>query len=108
MPWSKDPASRRRSNATYNAEYRRNRPLALERARYRCEIRIEGTCTYHATQADHIVPVIQGGTHALSNLRAACEPCHRKVTAQQGGGYRRNARPQDPQPKQSTIWQRTL
>ena len=102
MPWPTDRESKRRSDATYNAEYRRNRKICLERARWRCEIRLEG-CTRRATQADHITPVSRGGGHGLGNLRAACESCHRKVTAQQGGGFRAAAKA-DPQPRPTTAW----
>lgn len=33
-------------------------------------------------EADHIVPVVDGGTHELANLRTLCVPCHRFETAQ--------------------------
>jgi len=105
MPWPTDRESKRRSDATYSdPEYQRNRRTCLENARHRCEIRIEGVCTHRATQVDHIIPVSQGGTHALANLRASCQPCHRKVTAQQGGGYRNRAASQDPDPRPGTVW----
>lgn len=104
MPWPTDRESKRRSDATYNdPEYRRNRVACLERARHRCEIALEDICEGRATQTDHIVAVSLGGTHALSNLRAACPACHRKVTAQQGGGYRRS-QASDPAPRPSTAW----
>lgn len=36
----------------------------------------------HAWEADHIVPVIEGGGECdLTNLRTLCLPCHRKETA---------------------------
>lgn len=31
-------------------------------------------------EADHIVPIAEGGVHALSNLRTLCIWCHRKAT----------------------------
>ena len=31
--------------------------------------------------ADHIVPVVEGGTMTLDNLRTLCVPCHRSETA---------------------------
>lgn len=31
-------------------------------------------------EADHIVPVVEGGTHALENLRTLCVPCHKGQT----------------------------
>jgi 5-methylcytosine-specific restriction endonuclease McrA len=77
MTCTKTPADRRRDSETYNAEYRRNRKTTLDRARYRCEIQTD-VCTGKATTCDHILPVSQGGTHALSNLRAACSPQDRR------------------------------
>lgn len=32
-------------------------------------------------EADHTVPLVDGGTHDLSNYRTLCIPCHRSVTA---------------------------
>ena len=32
-------------------------------------------------EADHIVPVVEGGDSNLENVRTLCIPCHRKVTA---------------------------
>lgn len=31
--------------------------------------------------ADHVVPVVEGGTVALDNLRTLCVPCHKRETA---------------------------
>lgn len=33
-------------------------------------------------EADHIVPVVEGGDSNLENIRTLCIPCHRKVTAE--------------------------
>lgn len=30
--------------------------------------------------ADHIVPLVEGGAHSLENLRTLCVPCHQRVT----------------------------
>ncbi len=32
-------------------------------------------------ELDHIVPLIDGGTHALENLQTLCTPCHKTKTA---------------------------
>lgn len=32
-------------------------------------------------ECDHILPVADGGTNALDNLRALCVACHKRVTA---------------------------
>jgi len=57
--------------------------------RWRCELRLGGVCIGAASECDHVVAVADGGGHELSNLRAACSPCHKATTAQQGGGFRR-------------------
>jgi 5-methylcytosine-specific restriction protein A len=59
----------------YDRRYRANRFVALERARWRCQIRGPG-CHGWATQADHVVPVAMGGSNELANLRAACARCN--------------------------------
>lgn len=41
---------------------------------------------------DHVVPLIEGGSHELSNLRTLCVPCHKATTveaAQRRAGERR-------------------
>ena len=102
MPWStakKDPA--------YNtAEYRRARLECLRRARWRCQIRLEG-CQGAASEADHEAGLASDPHHRT--LRAACTSCHRKVTAQQGKGARavksgRQVAP-DPKPRPRTRWE---
>lgn len=32
-------------------------------------------------EADHIVPVVEGGDSNLENIRTLCIPCHRAATA---------------------------
>jgi 5-methylcytosine-specific restriction endonuclease McrA len=105
MTWQKSRDDRARDAEVYGPTYRRNRKTCLQSAGHRCQIRIAGVCVGRATQADHIVPASAGGGDELSNLRAACTPCHRKVTAQQGGGYRGRSKPApDPQPRPGTVW----
>ena len=52
------------------------RLATLERDRYRCQIK--GTkCLGTANEADHIVPLVEGGApFDPDNLRAACKPCN--------------------------------
>ena len=77
----------------------------MRRARWRCELRIEGVCIGAASECDHIVAVADGGGHELSNLRAACSPCHKARTAQQGGGFRRGGGTrEDPACQPRTAW----
>lgn len=64
-----------------SAEYARNRQHRYERARGRCE-----ACGIHleagAWDCDHLVPIRQGGTNDLTNLRILCRPCHKRKTAE--------------------------
>jgi len=100
MPWKNDPQTRRQSSRTYGPDWRKQRGLALKRDRGQCVL-----CgSNRHPQVDHITPVSQGGTHQLTNLRTLCLDCHRKVTAQQGRGYRQTSQTQDPAPKPSTAW----
>lgn len=56
--------------------WRQARAQTLERDGYECQLRLKG-CTGKATQADHIIPVAEGGPpFELANLRAACEHCN--------------------------------
>ena len=36
-------------------------------------------------EADHVLALIEGGTHGLENLRTLCLPCHRRETAALAG-----------------------
>lgn len=36
-----------------------------------------------ANEVDHILPLAQGGTNELTNLRSLCKPCHSRKTARQ-------------------------
>jgi 5-methylcytosine-specific restriction protein A len=104
MPWRNSPGDRSRSSSAYGAAYRRNRDECMRRASWRCEIRLEGVCIGAASECDHIVSVADGGGHGLANLRAACGPCHKARSAQQGGGYRRGNRKADPDFQPRTQW----
>lgn len=101
MPWrDRTPEQRRRDNATYaSPEYLRNRKLALRRANGRCE-----RCGRRARlQVDHVIPVAQGGSHALANLQALCSgpgSCHAHKTAVES----HDREPADPQPRPRTVW----
>lgn len=99
MTWRKTQADRARDARVYqDPEYVANKRLVRQRSGGRCEIQTPGTCTSRATSCDHIIPVSQGGTHNLANLRDACGPCHRHKTATEGG------RKPDPQPLARTGW----
>lgn len=34
-------------------------------------------------ELDHVVPLIDGGSHELANLQSLCTPCHKKKTAEE-------------------------
>lgn len=97
MPWEtarKDPAYGR-------SAWKRARLACLKRARWKCEIRTPGTCTGAASEADHIYGLANDPEH--KHLRAACEACHRAVTARQGNAAR-TTQVTDPQPQPRTAW----
>jgi HNH endonuclease len=108
LPWDSSREKRERDRQVYNAEYRRNAAT--------CKRQASGYCSgcqhkHHRLEADHIIPVAQGGTHAESNLQAMCKGpgtcnCHGRKTAQEGGGGRNHAgqQPADPAPRPVTRW----
>lgn len=97
MPWS-----RADDNPLYHtAAWRRARAKALRDARWRCQARLDG-CQGAASQADHINGIANDPEH--KHLQAVCTSCHRKITAQQGGGYRNGRGPGDPEPTPRTKW----
>ena len=98
MPWEKSREERRQDSQRYGAAWRRARLACLRAANWRCQIRLVG-CAGAASEVDHVDGAANDPGHR--NLRAACKPCHRQVTAQQGGGYRQ---PHDPEPRPRTAW----
>ena len=109
MPWDNSPAKRARDAEVYGSvEYRRNKAIVRKRSGGRCEVLAGGRAcgSRDRVQCDHIVPVSQGGTHHVENLRSICFPCHSKKTAREGGGYRRTGqRPKrDPALTPRTKW----
>lgn len=81
VPWE---GSTRRETLPANW-YTEIRPAVLERDKYRCRIGFEGLCVVDANQVDHIG---DRDDHRLEMLRAACEPCHRRRSSQQGRAAR--------------------
>lgn len=47
----------------------------LERDNYECQIK-GSNCFGHANQVDHKRNTKSGGTNAIDNLQAACQPCN--------------------------------
>lgn len=114
MPWDNTPEKRAADAKVYgDPEYRRNRPLAMRRAGGKCELIDTGRAcgSRDRAQVDHIVPVTQGGTHHLDNLRVLCWRHHAEKTAQEGGGFRSSGnrsrwrrREEDPPLAARTQW----
>jgi 5-methylcytosine-specific restriction endonuclease McrA len=99
VPWD----SARKDPAYNTAAWRRARNAAMKRAQWKCEIRLD-CCIGAATQVDHVAGLDNDRNH--QNLRAACAPCHAKVTARQGNDARRGRgrAPRDPAPTPRTAW----
>lgn len=100
MPgWKNTPEGQARNARVYgSAEYQRNRKTVLRRAGGHCE-----RCGRQARlQVDHIVNVAAGGSHAIENLQALCETCHRHKTG--GEGNRASRRGKDPDAQPRTRW----
>jgi 5-methylcytosine-specific restriction endonuclease McrA len=97
VPWStsRRPGSTRRS--------RKERALILTMWPT-CYLRYPG-CTVHSTEDDHVIPLSQGGTDALSNRRGACVHCHGIKTRQeaaQAKTTKHNNRRRNPEPHPGT------
>lgn len=110
MGWNKTPEDRARDKAVYgDPEYLANKKLVRRRSGGRCEVTENGRMcgSKNRVQCDHIIPVSQGGTHHIENLRDICKPHHDAKTAQEGGGYRKRGRrgpKEDPPLVGRTKW----
>ena len=71
------------SNRTSTHAWKVLRTKVLERDRYQCRLRYPG-CIGTATIADHIKAILLGGTDSITNLQAACQPCHAKKSSAEG------------------------
>jgi hypothetical protein len=60
------------NNSIKSAEWRRTRLAVLERDLYACNY-----CGQDATEVDHVIARIHGGTNELDNLVASCRRCNR-------------------------------
>ncbi len=78
--------------SAYNQRaYKANRAVVLLAAGGRCQIRLSG-CLGKATTADHVLPVSQGGSNEVCNLRAACGHCNYTLAAAMTNDRRRQRR----------------
>ncbi|WP_077138325.1 HNH endonuclease [Flaviflexus massiliensis] len=71
--------SPRRTNGRAQQNFSR---IVLARANGRCEVQ-GPNCQGRAVEADHIIPLMDGGSHDPENGRAVCRPCHRTFTDKQ-------------------------
>ena len=53
------------------------------------QMRLREGRTTAAAEVHHIVPLADSGTHAWDNLRALCKRCHSRITATEGGRWRK-------------------
>src|SRR4026207_773806 len=65
---------------THPKVWARIRVVVMVRDHYECQIRLNG-CKRKATQIDHIISLMDGGTDDLENLQAACAPCNKRKGA---------------------------
>ena len=90
------------SHRGYDAEYRRNRPLALARDQWLCRMPHCKAAArairrdlppWHplSPSADHIIAPRHGGTNALDNLRASHVGCNSSAGAAHGNRERAGA-----------------
>jgi N6-adenosine-specific RNA methylase IME4/5-methylcytosine-specific restriction endonuclease McrA len=66
-----------------------------KRDRGKCEICptvVDVSAYPHQWEMDHRIPLAEGGTNALDNLRTLCIPCHRRVTKELAGRLARAKR----------------
>jgi len=65
-------------HAYTKAQYQRNRARRYKLAEGRCEAC--GVTLSAPWQCDHLIPLADGGTNALENLRVLCASCHTEKT----------------------------
>lgn len=58
-------------------------------------LHVAGGCVQLATDVDHVLPRLRGGTDAEDNLQGLCKACHSRKTVAEDGGWGR--RPRDRQ-----------
>ena len=63
---------------------------------HRCRIQYT-VCTVVATEVDHILPAMGGGSDQVWNLQAACGPCHRSKSGREA----QSARPRRKRDKEA-------
>ncbi|RII40973.1 HNH endonuclease [Galactobacter valiniphilus] len=90
--------ARRRPRAYWKA---RGRVLkAAREAGASCALAYDDVCTGTPTEADHIIPVSEGGSHDEANLQATCQACnaHKNLLSRRTSHPRQATRPQPRHP----------
>jgi 5-methylcytosine-specific restriction protein A len=89
--WDRYPSRTRRDRAP---GWKQLRAKVMQRDEWTCQLR-GPHCAVIATDVDHVVNVASGGSHDMSNLVAACTPCHRDKSQReaQAGRNRGKRRP---------------
>lgn len=78
----------------------RRRVMARDQAT--CQVAGPG-CTTVARDVDHIIPVFEGGTDALANLRAICPACHAAKTQAEAQRARARGSRRRPPPRHPAM-----
>jgi 5-methylcytosine-specific restriction protein A len=76
-----DPMRGSASERGYGSAWRKLREVIMRRDCGLCQPCKEAGRITPATHVDHIVPKCEGGSDAVSNLRAICSHCHKAKTA---------------------------
>lgn len=85
QPWSGTTRRRR-----LPPDWDTRRTTVLERDDYRCQLAYPSICITYANEVDHIQ---HGDDHRLTNLQAACHPCHAHKSAIEGNTAMRDSKP---------------
>lgn len=64
----------------YGAAWRRVRGVVLQRDKHLCAPCSNVGRVTEATEVDHRMPIVEGGTNELENLQAVCRECHKQKT----------------------------
>jgi 5-methylcytosine-specific restriction enzyme A len=79
------PQARNKINDPYyqSRHWKIIRVKALNRDRYQCQEHKDAGMIEPANVVDHVVPIKDGGSYELFNLRSLCISCHAKKSARE-------------------------
>ncbi|MDC0325220.1 HNH endonuclease [bacterium] len=85
----REPEERQSASARgYGSRWQKLRLMVLKREPLCRHCNIQGQITL-ATDVDHIISLVRGGTNELNNLQPLCHSCHSKKTAREDGAFGR-------------------